>query len=27
VLMGISGYILGVYGAIVCAWLLAWVAR
>jgi uncharacterized membrane protein len=26
VLMGISGYILGVYGAIVCAWLLAWVA-
>lgn len=27
VLMGVSGYILGVYGAIVCAWLLAWVAK
>jgi len=27
VLMGVSGYILGIYGAIICAWLLAWVAK
>lgn len=26
VLMGVSGYILGIYAALVCAWLLAWVA-
>lgn len=27
VLMGVAGYILGIYGAIICAWLLAWVAK
>jgi len=25
VLMGVAGYILGIYGALICAWLLAWV--
>jgi uncharacterized membrane protein len=27
VLMGVSGYLIGIYGALVCAWLLSLVAR
>jgi uncharacterized membrane protein len=26
VLMGVTGYILGIYGGLLCAWLLSWVA-
>ena len=26
VLMGVSGYVLGIYGSLSCAWLLALVA-
>ena len=27
VLMGVSGYLIGIYGALLCAWLLSLVAR
>jgi uncharacterized membrane protein len=27
VLMGVSGYLIGIYGALVCAWLLSLVAN
>jgi uncharacterized membrane protein len=26
VLMGVAGYILGIYGSLICAWFLALVA-
>jgi hypothetical protein len=25
--MGVSGYLIGIYGALLCAWLLSVVAR